>query len=120
MQKYSSPDVSMPFNPKDKFSTTIAYAIEGKWRTGIEGSYSANQFAYGNQYYFEGQSIYSSQWVNNFWFVAAMAERKFGFGSIILNVENLTDSRQAKFEQIVTGTITYLQAYLGPVGWTCV
>lgn len=106
LQKYPSANVSMPFNPKDKFSTTIAYAIEGKWRTGIEGSYSANQFAYGSQYYFNGQPVYNSQRVNNFWFLAAMVERKFGFGSIILNVENLTDSRQAKFEKIVTGSVT--------------
>ncbi len=106
LQKYPSANVSMPFNPKDKFSTTLAYAIEGKWRTGIEGSYSANQFAYGSQYYFSGQTIYNSQRVNNFWFLAAMVERKFSFGSIILNVENLTDSRQAKFETIVTGSIT--------------
>jgi outer membrane receptor for ferrienterochelin and colicins len=106
LQKYPSANVSMPFNPKDKFSTTLAYAIEGKWRTGIEGSYSANQFAYGSQYYFSGQTVYNSQRVNNFWFLAAMVERKFSFGSIILNVENLTDSRQAKFETIVTGPIT--------------
>jgi iron complex outermembrane receptor protein/outer membrane receptor for ferrienterochelin and colicins len=106
LQKYPSANVSMPFNPKDKFSTTLAYTIESKWRTGIEGSYSANQFAYGSQYYFSGQSIYNSYRVNNFWFLAAMVERKFGFGSIILNVENLTDSRQAKFEKIVTGPVT--------------
>ena len=106
LQKYSSVNVAIPFNPKDKFSTTIAYAIEGKWRTGIEGSYSANQFAYGSQYYHNSQTIYSTQRVSNFWFLAAMVERKFSFGSLILNVENLLDARQAKFEALVTGPVT--------------
>jgi iron complex outermembrane receptor protein/outer membrane receptor for ferrienterochelin and colicins len=44
--------------------------------------------------------------VPNFWFWAAMIERKFGFGSIILNVENLFDARQAKYEKLFDGNIT--------------
>jgi outer membrane receptor for ferrienterochelin and colicins len=106
LQQYSSTNISMPFNPKDKFSTTLAYSVEGKWRTGIEASYTANQFAYGNQNYYNGQTVFQSKRVPNFWFVAAMIERKFNFGSIILNVENLTDARQAHHERLVEGTIT--------------
>jgi iron complex outermembrane receptor protein/outer membrane receptor for ferrienterochelin and colicins len=106
LQKYPSQSISMPFNPKDKISATLAYAVEGKWRAGIEASYTANQFAYGNQYYYAGQNVFSSRRVPNFWFVAAMAERKFHFGSIILNVENLTDARQAHHGKLVEGTTT--------------
>jgi outer membrane receptor for ferrienterochelin and colicins len=104
LQKYSTASVSMPFNPKDKFSTTLAYSLEGKWRMGIEGSYTANQFAFGNQYFYNSQYIYGSKRVPNFWFLAAMIERKLPFGSIILNVENLTDARQAKFQSLVSGS----------------
>ncbi|HZX74348.1 MAG TPA: TonB-dependent receptor, partial [Cyclobacteriaceae bacterium] len=106
LQKYSSENIFMPFNPKDKFSTTFAYAVEGNWRAGIEGSYSANQYAYGSQYYYNSQTMYATHRVSNFWFLAAMVEKKFGFGSIILNVENLTDARQAKYESLYTGSIT--------------
>jgi iron complex outermembrane receptor protein/outer membrane receptor for ferrienterochelin and colicins len=106
LQKYPSQNIFMPFNPKDKISATLAYAVEGKWRAGIEASYTANQFAYGNQYYYAGQNVFSSRRVPNFWFVAAMAERKFHFGSIILNVENLTDARQAHHGKLVEGTTT--------------
>ena len=106
VQVYGSIDNPMPFNPKDKFSTTLAYAVEGKWRTGIEASYLANQYVYGSLYYYNSQTIYPSFRVPNFWFWAAMVERKFGFGSIILNVENLFDARQAKFEKLVVGTTT--------------
>jgi outer membrane receptor for ferrienterochelin and colicins len=83
---------NMPFNPKDKISTTLAYDIEGKWRMGIEASWVGNQY------------IYSNEKVNNFWFWAGMIERKFKKGGIVLNCENLLDIRQSKFEKIVTGT----------------
>ena len=85
---------NIPFNPKDKFSTTFAYEIEGKWRMGIEGSWSGNQY------------VYSNQKVNNFWFLAAMIERKFKGTSIVLNCENLLDTRQSKFETIVIGSVS--------------
>src|SRR5262249_42720805 len=94
----------MPFNPQDKFSTTLAYDVHGKWRTGIEGSYMANQFIYNSQYYYGSKTLYPSQAVPNFWFWAAMVEKKFGFGSIVLNVENLFDARQANFAKLVEGT----------------
>ena len=83
--------VPLPFNPKDKISATLAYAEEGKWRIGIETS------AFFNQY------IYSGQKVQNYWFWAAMVEKKFGKVSLVLNCENLFDARQAKYEPLVGG-----------------
>jgi outer membrane receptor for ferrienterochelin and colicins len=106
VQASSAVNNAMPFNPKDKFSTTLAYAVEGKWRTGIEGSYIANQYAYNSLYYYNSNTIYPSQAVPNFWFWAAMIERKFNFGSIILNVENMFDARQAKFQKLFDGPVT--------------
>jgi outer membrane receptor for ferrienterochelin and colicins len=106
VQSYFSLNNPMPFNPKDKFSTTLAYAVEGKWRAGIEGSYIANQYAYNSLYYYDSKAIYPSRRVPNFWFWAAMVERKLSFGSIILNVENLFDARQAKFENLFDGPVT--------------
>lgn len=92
LQQYTYVDYNMPFNPKDKFSTTLAYEIESKWRMGLEAAYNANQY------------IYNNKKVNNFWFMAAMLEYKFKKGSIVLNCENLLDSRQSKFERIVEGS----------------
>jgi len=85
---------NMPFNPKDKFSTTLAYELEGNWRMGIEGSWMGNQY------------IYSNEKVASFWFLAAMIERKFKKVSIVLNCENLLDTRQSQFETIVTGPVS--------------
>ena len=85
--------LNMPFNPKDKFSSTLAYEIEGKWRFGIEASYTANQY------------IYNNQAVPNILFMAAMIEKKFKQINIVLNCENLLDIKQSNYEQIVVGTI---------------
>lgn len=93
LQEMATSYMNMPFNPKDKFSTTLAYDIEGKWRMGIEASYMGNQY------------IYNNVRVTNFWFLAAMVERKFKKASIVLNCENLLDTRQSKYEQIVIGPI---------------
>jgi len=87
--------VNMPFNPKDKFSTTLAYEIKDKWRMGIEGSWVGNQYVYNNVA------------VHNFWFLAVMIERKFSKGSLVLNCENLLDARQSKYEQLVTGPVSH-------------
>lgn len=92
-QQYSYTYYNMPFNPKDKFSTTLAYNIEGKWRMGLEAAYTANQYIGGNRK------------VPDFWFMAAMLERKFKKGSIVLNCENLLDSRQSRYESLVEGTV---------------
>ena len=75
-------DTYIPFNPRDKFSLTVAYDIEGKWRTGIESSWVGNQYLYDNQS------------VPNYYFWALAVERMFGPLHIILNAENLFNVQQ--------------------------
>ncbi len=91
-QLYDSITYNMPFNPKDKLSGTLAYEIEGKWRMGVEASYSGNQY------------IYNNKKVPNFLFMAAVIERKFKRANLVLNCENLLDVRQTQFEPIVEGS----------------
>ncbi len=57
--------------------------------------------------------VYDNRRVANIWFMAAMVERKFKEGSIVLNCENLLDQRQSKFEPLVEGTMT--QPLFNPV-----
>lgn len=95
IQQYSTATYNMPFNPKDKFSTTLAYEIENNWRFGIETALTANQYVYNNRK------------VHDLWFMAAMVERKFNKGCIVLNCENILDVRQSKFEPLVEGNQQY-------------
>jgi outer membrane receptor for ferrienterochelin and colicins len=83
----------LPFSPQDKFSLTLAYTIEGKWRFGIESSFVGNQYLYDNQP------------VKDYAFWAGSVERKFGTHlSLVLNAENILNVKQSDFEKVVTGT----------------
>ncbi|MHB1177028.1 MAG: TonB-dependent receptor [Daejeonella sp.] len=91
-QKSQAKKYYLPFSPQNKFSSILGYEIEGKWRFGIDNSYVASQ-------YNERQEK-----VRNYYFVAAVIEKKFGTKfSIVLNGENLTDFRQSKSEVLYTG-----------------
>jgi outer membrane receptor for ferrienterochelin and colicins len=84
----------LPFSPQDKFSLTLAYTIEGKWRFGIESSFVGSQYLYDNQR------------VKDYAFWAGSVERKFGSHlSLILNAENILNVKQSDYEKVVTGTL---------------
>jgi outer membrane receptor for ferrienterochelin and colicins len=84
----------LPFSPQDKFSLTLAYTVENKWRFGIESSFVGSQYLYDNQR------------VKNYAFWAAAIERKFGNHlSLILNAENVLNIKQSDYENVVTGTL---------------
>ncbi len=91
-QNYDAATYNMPFNPKDKFSATLAYKIEEKWRMGIESSNTANQY------------IYNNKKVKDIWFMALMVERKFNRVGIVLNCENVLDTRQSQYSPLIEGT----------------
>jgi outer membrane receptor for ferrienterochelin and colicins len=83
----------LPFSPQDKFSLTLAYTIEGKWRFGIESSFVGSQYLYDNQR------------VKDYAFWAGAIERKFGEHlSLVLNAENILNVKQSDYEKVVTGT----------------
>lgn len=82
----------VPFNPRDKFSLTVAYEIPDKWRMGIEASWVGNQY------------LYTDQRVPSYWFWAAALERLFGRWHVILNAENIFNVQQFKLTgPVVTG-----------------
>jgi outer membrane receptor for ferrienterochelin and colicins len=84
----------LPFSPQDKFSLTLAYTIEGKWRFGIESSFVGSQYLYDNQR------------VKDYAFWAGAIERKFGTHlSLVLNAENILNVKQSDYEKVVTGTL---------------
>ncbi|MBO9731975.1 MAG: TonB-dependent receptor [Chitinophaga sp.] len=87
--------VNIPYAPQDKFASTLAYEIEGKWRFGIENSWIGNQYDYNNQK------------TPNYWFWAAMISRQFGEHiTVVLNGENIFDARQGKNTPLFTGPVS--------------
>ncbi len=84
----------LPFSPQDKFSLTLAYTVENKWRFGIESSFVGSQYLYDNQR------------VKDYAFWAGAIERKFGSHlSLILNAENILNVKQSDYEKVITGTL---------------
>ncbi len=94
-RKYLAGNPFMPLTPRNRAAATLVHEIEGKWRFGIEASYNGHQYRDGDTK------------TPDYFFVAALIERKFGpKWSLVLNCENLFDERQSRYEQIFTGSIT--------------
>jgi len=95
IQKIDTLQYNLPFNAKDKFSSSLIYTIEDNWRIGVSADFIANQYLYNNDL------------VSDYWMIGAMVEWKFQYGSLILNCHNLLDNRQSKYETLVEGSRQY-------------
>ena len=93
--KYSDAAATfVPFAPRDKFASTLAYEIPEKWRFGIESAWVGNQYLYNNEK------------APNYWFWAGMVSRQLGSHfTVVLNCENIFDARQGKHAPLYTGSM---------------
>ncbi len=82
------------FTPRNKLNLTLTYEEEGSWRTGVEAFYTGKQY------------LESEDYSRAYWLFGVMFEKYFSNFSVILNVENLTNERQSKYEKIVEGIVT--------------
>jgi outer membrane receptor for ferrienterochelin and colicins len=94
-RKYLANNQFIAYTPRNRVAATALYEVEGKFRIGLEASYTGYQY----------RDDYSK--TPGYLFMAAMAEKKFGpKWSLVLNCENLFDERQSKYEQLYTGTVS--------------
>jgi outer membrane receptor for ferrienterochelin and colicins len=70
------------------------YEVEDKWKVGLEA------------YYFSPQHLNDGGIGKGYWTTGLMAEKIWERFSLFVNFENLTDTRQTKFDTIYTGSIT--------------
>jgi iron complex outermembrane receptor protein/outer membrane receptor for ferrienterochelin and colicins len=95
VRKYLDQHSFMPVTPRQRAATTLVYTIEGKWRVGVEASYTGYQY----------REDYTK--TRGYLFGAAMVERKLGpKWGLVLNCENLFDERQSRYESLYTGPVT--------------
>jgi len=85
-------DQQKPLTPKHNIGTVLVYEEHGKWRIGLEAYYAGEQF----------RSDYTV--TDDYWLAGVMLLRKFKNISFYLNFENLTDTRQSRFETINLST----------------
>lgn len=93
-RKYLQQNQFVPLTPKNRFAFTLVKEFSQKFRAGLEGSYTGNQYRYDDTK------------TPSYVFMAALVGYHFNSHvSLILNCENLLDYRQSKYEPIYTGSI---------------
>lgn len=82
----------IPYTPQHRAAMTLSHAFNQHWRAGIEASWSGEQE--------RGDGTRTRDQL----FMAAMVGYKAGHFTVVLNGENITDTRQTRWERIVSGT----------------
>ncbi|MGE5350464.1 MAG: TonB-dependent receptor [Acidobacteriota bacterium] len=82
----------LPFTPRNKSAAIVTYEVEGLCRLGFEASYVGRQFTEDNVE------------KRGYWISAAMIGGSYKYFEVVFNVENLFDTRQSRYEKLVTGT----------------
>ncbi len=83
-----------PLVSKNRLNNVLVYEVEGKFKIGAEA------------YYFSPQTLNNGTTGRGYWLAGLMAEKIWERFSLFVNFENLTDTRQTKFDTIYTGDIT--------------
>lgn len=82
----------LPLVPADKLNTALIYEKEGAVKLGLEGYFT------GSQYLSNGTKTPS------FSVFGFMGEKIFKKFSVFINLENITDTRQSKYKNVVNGS----------------
>ncbi len=79
----------LPLTPKSKINSSLVFEKESNFKTGIEAYYT------GSQYLSNGFRT------KDYWVMGIFGEKNFGKYSLFINAENITDTRQSRFGQVV-------------------
>lgn len=86
---YDSKKSILELTPANKINITLTYEEEDDWRTGIEAFYTGKQF------------LNDQTQTRDYWTFGLMMEKMLKHLSVLVNVENIFDVRQTKFEDVV-------------------
>ena len=91
-REYLAGNPGLPLTPKHRLVSTLSYEEGGHWKAGIEGFFTG------------AQTPDDGGTTPAFWRFDVMVQKTWGHCSLLLNVENFTDTRQSKFGPLYTGT----------------
>lgn len=80
---------TLPLTPKSRINSALLFEKEGNFKTGIEAYYTSPQF------------LSDGFRTKPFWVFGIFGEKIFGKYSLFINAENITDTRQGRFSQVV-------------------
>ena len=87
---YDNINRQKPLTPRHNAGAVLMFEQHGKWRVGFESYYTGQQMLSDNTR------------TRDFWVIGLMGMREFEHFSLFLNFENFLDTRQTKYESIVT------------------
>ena len=93
-QHYEGQVTTFPLVARHRLNNVLMYEIEDKLKIGLEA------------YYFSSQTLNDGAIGKDYWLCGLMAEKLWEHFSLFVNLENILDIRQTKFDTIYTGTIT--------------
>jgi outer membrane receptor for ferrienterochelin and colicins len=79
---------------RNRLNNVLMYEVEDKWKIGAEA------------YYFSPQKLNDGATGKSYWTTGLMVEKLWERFSLFINFENITDTRQTRFDSIYTGSIT--------------
>jgi outer membrane receptor for ferrienterochelin and colicins len=83
-----------PLTAKHRLNNVLMYEVEDKWKLGAEA------------YYYSKQTLNDGATGKPYWIFGFMAEKLWERFSLYINFENFTDTRQTRFDNIYTGSIS--------------
>lgn len=83
-----------PLTAKHRLNNVLMYELEEKWKLGAEA------------YYYSKQTLNDGTKGRPYWIFGFMAEKLWERFSLYINFENFTDTRQTRFDNIYTGSIS--------------
>lgn len=87
--KYLTGNQVLPLTPKSRFNSALLFEKEASFKAGIEAYYTSSQF------------LTNRFKTRPYWVVGIFGEKMFGKYSLFINAENITDTRQGRFTQVV-------------------
>lgn len=87
-------DHYMPLVPKHRLNSALIAEKEDNYKIGLEAYYTSRQF------------LNDGSATKHYWDLGLMAEKFFGKFSVYINAENFLDTRQSRFEPVVSGEHT--------------
>ncbi len=84
----------LELTPQNRITSTLAYEDEDNgWKAGLEAFY------FGHQFLEDGTKT------PDYWLLGASVQKRIGHFTLVLNVENMLDVRQTRYENIVSGDL---------------
>lgn len=94
IQYHQGKKKSLPLTPKHSFHGDLMFVQDGKWRMGIDAEYESEQ------------TLTTGRRVRSLFKAGFLAERTFKNLSFYINLENWTDTRQTRYENLVQQPFT--------------